>query len=249
MSTPPDKIDLEFQEAALSVAKKIADDEILKGHLLLPKDLLIQRYQKEFQENFATIRKELQHGAVVLAASIEELKKEASDYFSDEVLSGIKQIAALSERIAKEEGKFVAQIEGGGTLQEFANVDDTVMDTLYLGAKRLFDLGLYGDAADAFKFLISINPKKYIFWHGLAHSEYQRARYSQAVDAFKIVCEANSKDFASQVAASRCYAALGQSDKALYILEQTLLAGENEPQFGFWGDILREEILRVKMKQ
>src|SRR5690349_3265586 len=139
---PPDKIDLEFQEEARLVANKKAEDEMYRPNQLLPKNVLVQRYQKELEEGFRANRKEMQHGAQVLASSLEELKKEAGD-FSEEVAAGIKRIARLSETIAEDEGKFVEHVSQGGTLQELAQVDDLTMDTLYLGAKRLFDLHLY----------------------------------------------------------------------------------------------------------
>ncbi len=245
---PPDKIDLEFQEVARLLATKKAEEEMYRPNQLLPKNLLIQRYQKEQEHQFGATRKAMQHGAKVLAESLEELKKESSDLFSEDVLNGIKQLARLSETIAEDEGKFTQAIEQGGTLQELAQVDDITMDKLYLGAKRLFDLRLYPDAADAFKFLTGINPKKYMFWHGLAHSEYHRTHYAEALEAFLVICVANPQDLPSQLAFSRCYEETQQPDKALVVLEQALSAIENEPQYTTWEDVLRQESARLKKK-
>lgn len=240
----PDKIDLEFQEAARLLAKKKADEEMYKPNQLLPKNALVQRYQKELEQEFATNRKERQHGARVLAGSLDELKKEASDLFSEHVIAGIKQIARLSETITEDEQKFVAHLAQGGTLQELAQVDDTTMETLYLAAKRLFDLRLYDDAADAFKFLCALNPKKYLFWHGLAYAEYLQTHYNEALKAFSLVCAAHRADIPSQVAFSRCYEETSQPDKALELLEQAL----KQPEAASWTDALRQEILRLKQR-
>ncbi|MBS0634018.1 MAG: tetratricopeptide repeat protein [Verrucomicrobia bacterium] len=240
-----DKIDLEFQETARLFAQKKADDEICRPNQLLPKNALVLRYQKELEQEFTISRKEQQHGARVLAASLEELKKEAPDLFSDPVIAGIMQIARLSQTITEDEQKFVAHLAQGGTLQELAKVDDSVMEALYLGAKRLFDLRLYDDAADAFKFLCALNPKKYLFWHGLAHAEYMQTNYNKALNAFLLVCAANPADVASQVALSRCYEETGQSDKALEVVEQTAA----QPESAHWGDLLQQEILRLKKRR
>lgn len=239
----PDNIDLEFQEAARRIAKKKADEEVYTNKLL-PMHALIERYQKELEQEFTTNRKERQHGAEVLAQSLEALKKETPDLFSEAVIAGIKRIAKLSESIAQDEQKFVALLAEGGTLQELAQVDDITMQTLTLGAKRLFDTRLYDDAADAFKFLTGINPKKYIFWHGLAHAEYMRTRYNEALNAFLVVSTANQLDSSSQLALSRCYEETNQPNKALEVVEQALAQVESAD----WTDILRKECLRLKMR-
>lgn len=239
----PDNIDLEFQETSRQLAKKKAD-EALYTNKLLPIHALIERYQKELEREFTANRKERQHGAQVLAQSLEALKKETPDLFSEAVITGIKRIAKLSETINEDEQKFVAHLAQGGTLQELAQVDDTTIETLILAAKRLFDACLYDEAADAFKFLTGINPKKYIFWHGLAHAEYMRTRYNEALNAFLVVSTANQPDISSQLALSRCYEETNQPNKALEVVEQALAQSESTD----WTDVLRKEALRLKKR-
>lgn len=217
---PPDKLELEFQAAALELAQKKAEDELMRPNQLLSKNMLIERFQKELEEAFLAKRKEQNHGATLLAASLEEIKKENPELFSDAVNEQISRLASLSEFIEKNEETFTKQLEEGGTLQDLVQVDQATMDILYLAARRLIDLKLFDDAADAFRFLIGLNPKKYVYWLGLAETEYRRKHFKEALEAFLLISEANPQDPTPLLAACRCCKETGQLDLALQLLDR-----------------------------
>jgi type III secretion system low calcium response chaperone LcrH/SycD len=237
----PDKIDLEFQAIALDLAIKAAEDEmVMKPNQLLPKNVLIQRYQKELEEGFAAHRREEKQGSGALSRVLGEIKRENPDFLSQEDMEGIARLAGL-----KDEKRLTEHLANGGTLQELAQVSDSTMDKLYKAAKQLFDQGLFDDAAGAFTFLCGINPKKYIFWLGLAYSEYRRQRYKEAIDAFTLVCAANPQDPYAFLATSRCFEKLQEPEKALDAIEKGLKAGEQNPDFAQWADTFRQEKVRL----
>ncbi len=246
----PDTIDLEFQKAAAEVASSRAEEDLLKsGNTLLPKNALLQRYQKELEQEFATYRKRQEHGALVLNQSLEELAKTAPDLFSDTVVAGITLISGLSELIAENREKFASHLSTGGSLQEFAGVDDATMDTLYLAAKLLYEKSLFNDAADAFAFLCGLNPKKYVFWLGLGFSEFHCKHYQEAVNAFLVIKDATPEDPSLPLTLSSCYVELGLLYKALEALDFTLLAIEGKEEYSDWIDVVKQEKMRLTQIQ
>lgn len=240
-----DTIELEFQAAALELAKKCAEADMLKANPLLPKDLLIQRYQKQLEQEFTSHRALEKQGALALQRALEELQKASSDFLSEDDKQGIFRLAKLSEVIEADEERFTQHLANGGTLQELVGVADATMDKLYKAAKHLFDQGLFDDAAGAYTFLCGINHKSYLFWLGLAYSEYSRKRFNEAKEAFGLVCAANPQDPYAFLAASRCYEQLQEPDKALDAIEKALKAGEQKPDFAQLADMLKNEKTRL----
>ncbi len=241
----PDKVDLEWQAVAATLAEKKADEDMVKPNQLLSKKLLLERYQKELEEEFRAHRKEEIHGAEALARSLEELQNESPALFTENVVEQINRLSRLSEIIAEDEERFTADLAKGGTLQELAQVDKNTMDVLYLGAKRLFDLDLFDDAACAFTFLVGLNPKNYLARMGLAYSEYRRKHYKEALDAFLLITEASQADPDPLFALGRCYEETGLRDKALCSLDQALLASEGKPEHAHLAETIRQDKARL----
>ncbi len=240
-----EKLDEEWATIASTRAEKKAEEDMAIRNQLLSKKLLLERYQKEIEEEFRTHRKEQNHGAEALARSLEELQNESPELFTEVAIAGINRLSRLSEIISADEDGFSTHLQQGGTIQELAQVDNKTMDVLYLGAKRLFDLDLFDDAACAFSFLVGLNPKKYLSTLGLAYSEYRRKHYKEAIDAFLLVTEANQKDPSPLIAMGLCYEQTGQLEKALSSLDQALIASEGKQEHAHLANIIRQEKARL----
>ncbi len=221
-----DAIDTSFQEVSKDLALILADDEAVKPNQILSKNALQTRYQKELQEEFTAYRKRLQNGAAKLIGSLSELAKENPELISQDVRDAIDNIIALPESLDSDENDCISQ-----SLQEICHITDATLDKLYQGARRLYTLKAYSDAADAFTFLTSLNSKYAAFWLGLANAEYGCGRYKEALYSYAFACEANPFDPNCHIMSCRCYEALGEIENALNALDLALFVVNDNAEY------------------
>lgn len=223
----PDELDQKYQAVALELAQKKAEEEAFKPNQLLSKDALVKRFQQQLQEEYTSYRKQLATGVLSLVRALCELASEMPNLLTEEIVAGLHRIAGLSNQIAKDGGELSREL----TLQEIANVDDAVLDILYQGAKRLYVQKLFEEAAYAFQFLTSLDPKNYVFWQGLANAEFQLGHYKAALDAYLLLTEANPDDPNSFRSLSRCYEELGNISQALDAIDHALFAVAEKSEY------------------
>lgn len=231
-----DAADLEFQKAAKEKARLMAEDGQLLQGKVLSQSLLQERYENELKQEFASFRKQLKNGASKIAEALRALSVQNPLLFADDVVSAFRSLSELSLDQA-----FTEKISQAISLQELANVSDETVDKLYQGAKSLYENASYEDAGDAFLFLSNLNPKKYAFWLGLANARYFLKRYEEAVKAYTNAYATNPSDLTCLRLASRSWAMLGETDKALDLLDRALLVSRQQQEFSNWTPILEEE--------
>ncbi len=242
-----DTLEAEYLEACTQLlATKVADELLAHPNSILPEKALLERYQQEMKDEFAAYGQRQKNGAQRLSDSLEELSKENPEIFTDEVLDAIDRIATLHEKVAQDKKAFSEHISNGGTIQEFANVDNTTMDCLYQGARRLYDLKQLEAAADAFLFLTGLNPDTHVFWLGLANSEFDRKNYKEALSNYEKVLEKNPFDPSYHLALCQCYELLGQKDKAINTIHLALETLKDQPEFEDWKQELEAELIRLQ---
>ncbi len=242
-----DGLESDYLEACSQlIATKVADELIAHPNSVLPEKALVERYQQEIKDQFAAYRRRQKNGAQVLSDSLEELSKENPELFTDEVLDALERIATLHEKVAQDKKAFSDHIAKGGSIQEFANVDNTTMDCLYQGARRLYLHNEFSAAGDAFLFLTGINPDTYVFWLGLANSDFELKNYNEALSSYEKVIEKNPLDPSYHIALSQCYEALGQKDRAINTIHLALESLKDQPDFAVWKPGLEEEKIRLQ---
>lgn len=227
-------------------ARKAAEELILHPNLALSEKSLIERYQQEIWEKISTCKRRQKIGASKMSESLNELAMSQPDLFTPAVLEGIERISSLSTRVAFDNKVFSEHILKGGTLQEFASADDTILNCLYLGAKRLYDKELLEEAADAFLFLTGLNPEAPSLWFGLANAEFYRENYTEALAAYTKAVEKNPYDLSFYIALSQCYEEMGEKDKALNAIDTALATIQDIPEYAEFRQGLEEEKFRLE---
>lgn len=181
--------------------------------------------------------------------NLRDASRELAQLFAEEEVHKPQQMlsqGALEERYQKEiEGEMVIfskKVEHGLTriveaLQEqglltedvihaIKNIgdkpSDAIAETLYQGAKWLFEQRLFDDAADAFVFLTSLKPDVYAFWLGLGNSEYGRKHFKEALWAYERAGDVQPTDPICHIISSRCYQELGEQQNAINALDKAL---------------------------
>lgn len=234
-------LDQEIEAKCQEIAQKMADETLLKPLQLQSPELLFKRYKQQLQEEFAKEKAVHNRGALGLASALKELKGETPSLFTEEVTNSIAQFSKLPERISEDTERFTAFIEQGGTLQEFAGINNETMNVLYLAGKHLFDKGQFEEAACVFFFLTGLNPKTYVFWEALANSEFHQKRFNEALDALSHITDVDPPDASVQCTLSRCYEEIGNIDLSLQALERAQLA----PNIAEWQERVTEAKARL----
>lgn len=235
---PADALDQQYEAVALELALKKAEEEAFRPNQLLSKEALTCRFKQELQDAFTSYRQQQCEGVVALVRAIGELRIE----ITEELAAGLQRLASLSDKIAKDDRPELS-------LQEIANVDDAVMDILYQGAKRLFDQENFADAAAAFRFLTSLNPKKYLFWQALAHAEFRQKHYQEALKVFSLLLVADPRDPISYIATSSCHEELGNIPQAIDALNEALVAIEGVSEYAHLKGVMEQTKARLVQKQ
>lgn len=243
------QLQVEFQEGATAWANRFAEEEASRPNQLLPKTMLFERFLMELQDDFAKRRKQQENGAFTIVESLRELAQEHPEFFTQEVGEGIAKIGMLSEIVVQNKEEFSGHLSEGGTLQEFAHVDDATMNVFFQAAKRLEKQQRFNDAADAFGFLTGLNPQRYMFWLALGNAEYLSKRYEEALGAYVRACMANPRDPMCHIASSRCYVAIGEILNAINALELALFVMDERPEYGDWRTRVEKEKKRLEQLQ
>lgn len=103
----------------------------------------------------------------------------------------------LSKKVrAKLKNKALLKKEfaAGRTAQEIMGFSEETMAKFYGAAYRLFEHRRYQEAANAFLFLVTLNPYHHEYWVGLGMTTQMAGDYEAAIDAYEMaaICKIDS---------------------------------------------------------
>jgi len=103
---------------------------------------------------------------------------------SDE-LSELSLKPAVRKKL-KNKKLLLEQLRAGKTGQQILELSDATMEKLYKAAYQLNEHKRYSDAAQAFFFLITLNPQQLSYWLSLGIALQMSGEYEAAIDAYEI---------------------------------------------------------------
>lgn len=131
----------------------------------------------------------------------------------------------LSKKV-KEKLKNKAQLKkelaAGKTAQEILNFSDETMAKFYKAAYRLFEHRRIVDAANAFLFLVTLNPHNHDYWLGLGMSTQLCGDYEAAIDAYEMAAVTDINSPVPYFYLAKCLFAIHDRESALQALELAL---------------------------
>lgn len=136
------------------------------------------------------------------------------------------------------------ELAQGKSAQEIMGFSDESMAKFYAAAYHLFENKKYIDAADAFLFLVTLNPYRHDYWLGLGMATQMCHEFEAAIDAYEMasICDINNP--IPYLYLAKCLFAIHDRTSALQALD---LAIEIADDFGEYEDLKRQAIAAKKI--
>lgn len=123
------------------------------------------------------------------------------------------------------------QVDEGKTFQEILGYTSDAMDKFYEAAHQLFQKQQYEEAADAFVFLTTLNPKVHSYWLGLGMSEQLIGEHDAALMAYGMAILTNMENPLPHYHSASCYQALLDKNSAIISLELAIRQSHGKEEY------------------
>lgn len=124
-----------------------------------------------------------------------------------------------------------SQLEQGTSVQELLQFSTQTMDQFYQIACNLYESKEYKDAADAFLFLVTVDPTHYDYWIGLGAATQRLQEYEMAIDAYEMAAICQLENPIPYFHLAKCLFAIHDRDSALKAIDLALEYSQ-EQDFG-----------------
>jgi type III secretion system low calcium response chaperone LcrH/SycD len=123
------------------------------------------------------------------------------------------------------------EIVDGKTFQEIIEFSESTMAKFYQSAYKLFQNKKYNDAANAFLFLVTLNPHRHDYWLGLGMASQMCHDYEAAIDAYEMaaICEINNP--VPYFYLAKCLFAIHEHESSLQALDLAIECAGNEEEY------------------
>lgn len=185
-----DKFKKQLQESIYQVAEFIAKEGENEKGLRSPKAYQNQ-ISHDLEEHVQALEKKMYEGlqaAVLCLKECDNLPMSLDDMVR-ELQKCIRSINSFEKVSQLGQGLF-SDVSWKSQL----GISDECMETLYQGAKHIFDKKNYVEAEKAFFVLCSLDPTQFAYWVGLGHSAFQNKTYEQAINAYSMASGLQPED-------------------------------------------------------
>lgn len=148
----------------------------------------------------------------------------------DDDLGEFKISKKVREKL-KNKALLKKELAAGKTAQEIMGFKDETMAKFYRAAYRLFENKRFVDAANAFLFLVTLNPYNHDYWLGLGMTTQLCGDYEAAIDAYEMAAVADSYNPVSYFYLAKCLFAIHDRESALQALDLALEYAGNKKEY------------------
>ena len=141
------------------------------------------------------------------------------------------EISPKIRRKLKDKKWLKQQLAAGHTAQEILGFADESMNKFYHAAYQLFENQRYTDAANAFLFLVTLNPYHYDYWVGLGASTQRCGDYEAAIDSYEMAAICQIENPVPYFHLAKCLFAMHDRESALQAIELALEYSEGKSEF------------------
>lgn len=152
-----------------------------KGNELLPQEARQKKIENELQRDIELFQNKMHDGLKTCILPLE--------HCTDLPLSMADVIAELQKCFQpitnpKALADFGKNVFLGHSWKDQLGISDNCMQTLYQGARSLFESKDYVQAENAFFAICTIDPSQFAYWIGRGHSCYQNEHFQDALNAY-----------------------------------------------------------------
>lgn len=170
-----------------------------------------QKIALQMQQESSMITRRLKKGMHAIFSRLLEIKCDI-DHELEQLITLAKDAADNPEHIF--------DAIANKNLYQITKISNQTVQKFYVTAKELFEHKNYVDAADAFYFLTVLASTSADAWLGLAHAEYARNNYQEALYAYNWAIERTPQEYAPYMFCAACYLALDNDESAYAALDQ-----------------------------
>lgn len=123
------------------------------------------------------------------------------------------------------------ELAAGKSAQEIMEFTDESMAKFYAGAYHLFENKRYYDAANAFLFLVTLNPYNHDYWVGLGMTMQMCADFETAINAYEMAIICNLESPVPYFYLAKCLFAIHDRPSALEALNLALEYASEHPEY------------------
>jgi len=193
-----------------------------------PVSTLISRKQQEeklalevndcLHEHF----KKIERGGAHIFTKLVELSNIEPNLLSEKICNEIANFGIQSGAFFDDIEAYNAKIEDNKSLREIFELSNETIGAFYKAAAEIYREKRYQDAADAFSVLVILDPDVYLFWFGLANSEYFCNHFDQALIAYAMTIQLKPSEPLNYIFSANCYEEICDYSNALNSLEEAL---------------------------
>lgn len=142
------------------------------------------------------------------------------------------KISKRAKEKLKDKALLKREFANGKSAQEILGFSDGTMAKFYEAAYHLFENRHYADAANAFLFLVTLNPYNHDYWLGLGMSAQMTGDFDAAVDSYEMaaICELDNP--VPYFYLAKCLFAMHDRDSALQALDIAIEQAQDNEQYG-----------------
>lgn len=139
---------------------------------------------------------------------------------SDQVKKKLKDKAWLKKQLA-----------AGKNAQEILGFSEETMNKFYTAACTLYEYKRYVDAANAFLFLVTLNPYHYDYWLGLGAATQRCEDYEAAIDAYEMAAICQLESPIPYFHLAKCLFAMHDRESALLAIDLAIEYSDGRSDF------------------
>ncbi|MFQ5729370.1 MAG: SycD/LcrH family type III secretion system chaperone [Waddliaceae bacterium] len=111
------------------------------------------------------------------------------------------------------------ELAKGKSAQEILEFSDEAMAEFYGAAHHLLEKKQYLEAADAFLFLVTLNPRNHDYWLGLGMATQMCGNFDGAIDAYEMAAMNELESPVPYFYLAKCFFAIHDRENALKALD------------------------------
>ena len=148
----------------------------------------------------------------------------------DDDLGEFKISKRVREKL-KNRKQLKKELAKGKSAQEILGFTPETMHKFYQAAYRLFEGRHYVDAANAFLFLVTLNPYNPQYWLGLGMSTQLSGNYEDAIDAYELAAICELENPVPYFYLAKCLFAMHDRESALQALDLSIEYAEDKVEY------------------